>query len=137
MNTKHSDRINRIYLIVTADTAKSTESDKTQTYTERRRRAQDPKTSRDSRNQVNLLSRIHGSLLSLLPCQQAAPFVGILSGYTEKRFSMIQDQQDLPDHFSACGVRSRGTKLRDRVSLLCSSSGKAEDFYPAYAVNPV
>jgi len=50
-----------------------------QTHTDERRRAQDLEESRNSRNQVNLVSRIHGSLLSLLPCQQAASLVGILS----------------------------------------------------------
>jgi hypothetical protein len=55
------------------------ESDRTQIGADKHRCAQDLEESRNSRNQVNLLSHIHGSLLGLLLRQQAAPFVGILS----------------------------------------------------------
>jgi len=45
--------------------------------------AQDLKASLNMTNQVDLLSHIHGSPLSLLPHQQADPFVVILSETSE------------------------------------------------------
>jgi hypothetical protein len=65
--------------------ARDAEATERELTADRNRPAQDLEESRYSKKQVNLPSRISGSLPRLLSYQQAAPFVCILSKFAEQK----------------------------------------------------
>jgi hypothetical protein len=59
----------------------------------------------------------------------------IFNGYFEHRRKSIK--QDLLDLFSVSGFRPGGMKLKKELTPFCLSSGKTEDIFLVYPVNPV